>query len=182
MSQESEKQIQQQSLQTPKEKELIKDSDWENWLEDLVQFLKRFESSLDIISFLNEIRHKIEDCSRCYTAMWTLDMLHENAQKLDLGNKTKVFKDSINTLQSKWNRLYKPIRETRKELLGEKCIIYFNTNFKYAVQVIGETPLPTSGYHDTWVEISKRAHEQGWTDKKEYKDFLGLLMIEMAKY
>lgn len=168
--------------------ELIADGVWEEWLYHLVITLGKYDKVFNNMEFLGQIKCKIEDCSRSYTGMWVLDMLYETVQKNQTSltnlNLYEQFVDDLKELQAKWNDLMNPIRETRRRLLGKKCLEFFYKHYRGASQVYERSAIKDLGSNngDRWFQVSKKAHELGLTSNEEYKEFLAKLMIEMVKY
>ena len=164
-------------------KDLITDDEWDAWLKQLVKLLEQHEKVLDAVDFLAQIKQKVDDCSRAYTGMWTLDMLHQ-AYDMYKDKLPEDFKVDLDSLQSDWNVIMERIREQRKELLGKKCIQFFYENFATAENVVPSKELDSlkATKNEKWMYISKRCFEAGLNNDKDYQDFIGKLMIEMVKY
>jgi hypothetical protein len=165
--------------------ELISLEIWEVWLAKVVQFITSFDRVIDVVGMLGQIKMKIEDCSRCYTGMWTLDMLHECWKNNNMKLKP-AFKTGLDVLQADWNLIMGPIRDKRRELIASKCIDFFQANFKEWQKVVSKTMLTnwmsTMSSHDAWMNVCKCAADNGWNEDKQYKKFLAKLLIEMTKY
>ena len=144
---------------------------------------------IDVLDLLGRIKIKIENCSRSYTALWILDTLIECWKKYE-SHLDISFKSSIDRLQLEWNYIYEPVREQRKQLLGQKCIDFFIKEFQDWKSIISEQEFQDLSSNENlidnpsekWSKICKQAQEQGWTEKESYKRFLGKLMVEMTKY
>ena len=166
-------------------KEYIEIDIWEQYLAQIVQFISGFEGKVDVVSMLGQIKMKIDDCSRIYTGMWTLDTFHQAYEK-DGKKLGATFKRGLDTLQSRWNDMMMPIREERKQRIARKCIHMFMTEYEDATKIMSrrmvEDMLGKTTAHDIWSHISKEAHASGWTNEKPYKTFLSKLMVEMTKY
>jgi hypothetical protein len=167
--------------------ELISDDKWNLWLSTLTNFITELEGVINVLDLLGRIKYKIENCSRSYTAMWTLDTLIECWKQ----NETSLepsFKASIDRLQREWNMIYEPVKEQRKQLLAMKCILFYISECKEKEEILSPQEYmeimehPSYTPHDQWTAICKRAHEKGFTSILSYKQFLGKLMVEMTKY
>lgn len=167
-----------------KENDLISDKEWGEWVNSLIEFLDKYKHAFKTMEFLLEVKKKGDDCSRTYTGMWTLDMLHEAAKKdrQHLGAQFEL--DLVDKLQKPWNQIMHNIRDARKELLGTKCIDFFFAEYKESSKVITRDQLQTKGENnaDRWMFLTKHCYELGLTKYKPYQDFLGKIMIEMVKY
>ena len=166
--------------------EFIPDDKWNLWLKTLTEFVTDLDGVINVLELLGRIKYKIENCSRSYAAMWTLDTLLE-CWKMNEASLDVSFKSSIDRLQREWNYIYELIKDQRKEFLAIKCISFFDSQCKDKNEILSveeyNTIINSSiTEHDKWVNISKIAHEKGWTNKPSYKQFLGQLMIEMTKY
>ena len=71
--------------------DIIPDDKWDAWLNTLVRMLDKYEKKLDVVTFLGQIKQKIDDCSRTYTAIWIIEMLFQSVTKLksDVGDEFK---------------------------------------------------------------------------------------------
>jgi hypothetical protein len=117
------------------DKDMIPIQKWEGWVQKLLQFIDQYSRVFDVIEFLGQIKNKLEDCSRAYTGMWTLDMLHESCKKYRDQLPASVF-DDLQQLQNEWNILFEPYREQRKQLICQHCIDMFYQQFSLAEQVV----------------------------------------------
>ena len=162
--------------------ELVSDTEWQSFLSNLIGVLEQFNTKIEVVDFMGQIKQKIEDCSRSYTGMWTLDMMHECYKQ----NKEKLpeFKASLDELQQKWDGIMSNIREERKQLLGYKCVEYFYSKYAGADKVcaIQELNKRSEDWHQKWLFLSKAAQQQNLYQNKEYQAFLAGLMVEMTKY
>lgn len=167
----------------PTSTDLIGDFEWEGFLYKLVTFLNKHEKAFDVIDFLAQVKMKVEDCSRCYTAMWSLDMIH-NAVRDNPDKFTETFKNDLNDLQVEWDKIMDRIRPQRKELIGEKCIEnFFNLYTEHSkVATREEVAKLADNNHDRWYALCKLCNEKGLNSTKPYQDFVGKLMVLMAKY
>jgi hypothetical protein len=156
---------------------------WENWLHKLVMFLERHEQHIDTLKFLEQVKLKIEDCSRAYTGMWVLETLHQSTEKHKAVVKEEFLKD-VQDLNVSFDMIMYPIRDQRKELLGVKCIEFFYTAFKDANKHFPQDQIDTLGstWAARWLELCKRLHDKGLTSTKEYQKFAGKMLVEMVKY
>ena len=168
---------------------MIADDEWNEWLHEVVVVLNTHEKLIkNSLDFLGKIKQLIEDCSRTYTAMFVLDTLHQALKDgpglaSGLASENGVFEADIKKLQANWNVIMEPIRESRKVLIAQKCLEFFGANFKdFESVATREELLPTDNAVEKWTEICKRCHKKGLNDEKSYKDFLGLLLVEMTKY
>jgi hypothetical protein len=165
--------------------DLLSLSLWEAWLAEVVKFITSFDGQIDVVGMLGQIKLKVEDCSRCYTGMWTLDTLHQAWEQNNMKLKPS-FKTGLDKLQADWNLMMLPIRDKRKFLLGRKCIDFFTSNYadwqKIVTKSMLENYCATLNPHDAWMNICKRAADDGWNEDKQYKKFLAKLMVEMTKY
>lgn len=162
---------------------MIADDEWNEWLHEVVVVLNTHEKIIkNGLEFLGKIKHLIEDCSRPYTAMFVLDTLHQTLKDRPV-SEDGVFEADIKKLQASWNVIMEPIRESRKVLIAQKCLEFFGANYKDFEKVATrEELLPTDDAVGKWTEICKRCYKKGLNDEKSYKDFLGLLLVEMTKY
>ena len=157
---------------------MIADNEWDEWLHEVVVVLNNHEKLFtNIIDFLGKIKHLIEDCSRFYTAMFILDTLHQ------VQDKTAEFEKDVQGLQTVWNKIMDPLRESRKVLMAQKCLEFFAANCKDLTGVTS-VELLVGGEEAVakWDEICKRCFDQGLTNDKSYKEFMVLLLVEMTKY
>ena len=163
-----------------KNADLIEDQDWEDFLYHLVNALNKYDKKFDMIRFLGEIKTKVADCSRAYTGMWTLDMLHQTVDKL--GSESELQAD-LQSLQKRWDSIMAKIRESRKELICSKCIEAFFRDYKNHEKVMtSQEADQLKGTHsERWIEISRLAHEKVGADQ-DYQAFQGKLMVQMVKY
>jgi hypothetical protein len=163
--------------------ELIDIDTWEAWSVKLVTFLDKYSKKINVVDFLGQIKQKIDECSRAYTGMWTLDMLHKSERELGTAL-PKEFSVDLAELQGEWNVIMERVREPRKELLGRECIKYFYDNYKGAERVHKQSKIGELGSSDAerWMSLCKKAHDKGLNADKEYQDFVGKLMVEMVKY
>ena len=162
--------------------ELVGDNDWQSFLSNLVGVLEQFNTKIEVVDFMGQIKQKIEDCSRSYTGMWSLDMMHECYKQNQ--DKLPEFKQSLDALQNQWNEIMGNIREERKELLGYKCVEFFYKHYSGAEHVVSMKDLNKmkEGWHQKWLHVSRTAQQQNLHQDKEYQGFLAHLMIEMTKY
>ncbi len=167
--------------------ELISDDKWNLWLNTLTNFITELDGVISVFDLLGRIKYKIENCSRSYTAMWTLDTLIE-CWKQNETHLEPSFKSSIDRLQREWNMIYEPVKEQRKQLLAMKCILFYTSECKEKDQILTQEEYcqimeqPSYTPHDQWTAICKYAQEKGFTSNPSYKQFLGKLMVEMTKY
>lgn len=167
------------------ETDLISGSEWELWLGRLMGLLNKYGKCIDVIDFLGQIKMKVEDCSRAYTGMWTLDMLHQFAESPQVKQAGDVvFKQDVAQLQKEWSVIMDRIRPARKELIGKKCLEYFYENYAGATKVYtkDEAEKLASNDGDRWYLVCKKANDMGLNDNKEYKEFLAKIMVAMVKY
>lgn len=165
-----------------KTNDLIETNIWEEWLFYLVKFLNDYENVFNVTDFLGQIKQKVEECSRAYTGMWTLDMLHMTASKHE-SVISKEYREGLDDLQKRWNDIMKPIREARKELICRKCIELFcdTYNNKYKVLTKKQVDSFKGTYEEQWRDMQKLVHAKE-EHKTHYQAFLGKLMTEMTKY
>jgi hypothetical protein len=169
------------SLENPAD--LVPLKEWEEWLHKLVMFLERHEKQIDTLKFLEQVKQKIEDCSRSYTGMWVLETLHQSVEKHKASLKPEFLED-VQALNTSFDILMYPIREQRKELLGVKCTEFFYTEYKDANKLFPQDQLETLGstWASRWLELCKHLHDKGITSTKEYQKFAGKMLVEMVKY
>jgi hypothetical protein len=163
--------------------EIITDSEWDTFLAVLMNFLTHYENTIDVMDFLGQVKNKNQDCSRCYTGMWTLDMLHNLVQ--DKGDKLNAdFKANLTQVQRVWSTIMERVRPLRKNLMGRKCIEFFYAKYSEASNVAtpDEVEKLADNDGDRWYLLSKLCHDKGLNDDKVYQDFIAKLMVEMVKY
>ena len=147
--------------------DLIPIEKWESWVQKLLQFIDEYSRVFDVIEFLGQIKNKLEDCSRAYTGMWTLDMLHESCKKYRDQLPANVF-DDLQQLQQEWNTLFEPYKEQRKQLICNRCIDMFFKQFSLAETVVSRAKVQELGTTDElrWKEISRLCMVKKMNDNK----------------
>ena len=147
--------------------------------------LDGYEKHMNVIEFLGQIKSKIDDTSRCYTATWTLDMLHKSIEdnKKNKSALPEAFTDSVKKLQAEWDAIITPLREQRFNILGTKCIQFFYSNYPEAYTIIPYKQVKTFGPTAAaqWKKLSEKLH-QAANGTPEYSAFIGKLMVEMVIY
>jgi hypothetical protein len=170
-------------MKIKKMQDVIPDEGWDEWLHELTQFLAKYEKQVDTVTFLGRIKQKIEDCSRSYTAIWVIEMLFMTYEqnRAALGAQFDI---DVKTIKASWDRLFDPVKDTRKQLICSKCIDYFYDQYAGANAVISkEDALRLPGVpSEQWSTVSKMCHDAGLHSDEDYKRFLGQLMAEMVKY
>jgi len=173
--------------QINEEDEFITDDKWEVWLRQVVQVLSKYENTLDIVSFMGQIKQKIEDCSRCYVAIWTIEMLFKS--NIELQGKMspdihKQFDQDIKIIKRSWDTIMQPIRGKRQDFICEKCIDFFFTHYEDASKVTTRQKIDNfAGTNEQkWNKISKMCFEAGLHSNAKYQQFIDKLTNEMVKY
>jgi len=163
--------------------DIIPDTEWDQWLKSLTTMLDKYHKKLDVLSFLGQIKQKIDDCSRTYTAIWVIEMLFQSIPKLkaDVGDE---FEADVNDIKKQWDTLYAPHKQQRMDLICEKCIDEFYSRFEGANKVITREKANRLAGSATqrWNAISKMCYDKGLNQDEKYQQFLNSLMVEMNKY
>ena len=163
--------------------DIIPDDNWDTWLNSLVRMLDKYEKKLDVVTFLGQIKQKIDDCSRTYTAIWIIEMLFQSAVKLkdDVGDE---FEADVNQIKKSWDVLYAPYKQQRMQLICSECINFFYSEFEDASKVIKREKVDKMAGSSTekWNQVSKICHEKGLSSDEKYQLFQQKLMNEMVKY
>jgi hypothetical protein len=163
--------------------EFINDQDWNRWLKEVVQLLGKYETQVETLEFLGQIKQKIEDCSRCYVAIWTIEMLYKSADKLKDKISSEFVRD-VGKVKQSWDKIMQPIRSKRQELICQKCIEFFYEHFEGANDIVTSEKVNkwNSSFTDKWNKISKMCYEAGLNSDVKYQTFIGKLTNEMVKY
>ncbi len=165
--------------------DFITDEKWELFTNQLLSLLNAYQHQLDLVGFLGQIKQKLDDCSRCYTGSWIIEMLYKTNDKHTetLGN---TFALRVNELKQFYDReIVDPIRQQRQDFICQKCMDMFYAEFKGASKIISrEKALALDALSDThrWNQICKMCADKGLLNDEEYKSFLGKIMVEMVKY
>lgn len=163
--------------------DIIPDDKWDAWLNTLVRMLDKYEKKLDVVTFLGQIKQKIDDCSRTYTAIWIIEMLFQSVAKLkaDVGDE---FEADVNLMKKSWDVLYAPYRQERMQVICSKCIDFFYSEFEDASKVIKRDKVDkmAGSSVEKWNQVSKMCHDKGLASDEKYQLFQQKLMNEMVKY
>jgi len=153
------------------------------WLQQLVRMLDKYEKVVDVVGFLGQIKQKVDECSRCFTAIWVIEMLFQTYSKHEKSLKEEFLMDA-KQIKAAWDTIYNPIKEKRQELICSQCIDYFYAEYKGAQNVISEADAQAleGNFVQKWNKISKMCADQGLMQDEEYQKFLSKLMNEMVKY
>ena len=167
---------------------MINTDEWEDWVYEVVTLINAHEKLFtNVVDFLGRIKQVMETCSKAYTGLWILETLNKTGESIQVEGRPEAesFAKSFDKLKSSFNVLMEPIRDQRKELIGQKCLEFFQQEFKDYESIISREELEAVQPEQSsqkWLEVSKKCQDQGLSEDVKYKEFIGKLIGEMTKY